>query len=442
MKKKGLPEELELITLDLWALRIAQFGDRIASDSRTDSQLQSQVFSTLETDDSEVDDARDTLRTPKGRDKKLGSVPNLLDSLALCYLGILTLRLPITPGDIYHWATEEKLAYRGAIKLLPLPMRDRLPPSYHATLNPNALLKFKRFYAVITDLQVGFTISHKIVWPPLNHRLLLFRYLKKLALPLEVYDITLRLGKLLGHDFVLHQEGNKRLGVRHLPEAQLAGCLVVCVRLLYPFDSEKRHPRSAAEPASAVMNWTRWHEQLEDARAVAEGGNECFTVEQLTELEEKDAFEMAPNQLDQYLDFYADTFLDENEIQRTKDTDDFRSAIYNMFPIEEVSATATDLGGDSPSCNDDLATVRAVHSSMRAMSAIPDDEVGAGVLRPGKSYHIYKKEVDLPEPAQLFYEQVAKMAGLSMDMLLLAVFATEARIERWRRKQKKAESRG
>ena len=31
MKERGLPEELELITLDLWALRIAQFGDKIAS---------------------------------------------------------------------------------------------------------------------------------------------------------------------------------------------------------------------------------------------------------------------------------------------------------------------------------------------------------------------------------------------------------------------------
>lgn len=437
IKEKGLPEELEQTTLDLWSLRIAQFGDRIASDSRTDLQSQSQVFSTLETDDEETDDARGTFRTPKGRDKKLGSVPNLLDTLALCYLGILTLRLPITPGDIYHLVTEEKLAYRAAIKLLPLPMRDRLPPSYHATLNPNTLLKYKRFYTVITDLQVSFTSDYKITWPPLNHRLLLFRYMKELALPLEVYNYTLRLSTLLGYDFVLQQADNKRLGVRHLPEAQLAGCLIFCVRLLYPFDGEKRNPRLSSEPTSAVVDWTRWLEEMQAARAHPEDSTGRITVEKLTKLEEKDAFEMAPEQLDQYLDFYADTFLDDAEVQRTKDTDDFRNAIYNVFPTEGVPTAATPNADAAPE-KDDLATVRAVHSSMQARLAIPDDEVGVGVLRPGQAYQIYKREQDLPEAAKTLYEAIAKSAGLSMDMVMLAVFSTEARIEKVRRKQREA----
>ncbi|KAL1651685.1 hypothetical protein SLS61_005348 [Didymella pomorum] len=441
IRDKGLPEELEVITLDLWALRISQFGDRITSDGRTDSQTQSQVFSTLETDDEETDDARGTFRTPKGRDKKLSSVPNLLDTLSLCYLGTLTLRLPVTPGDIYHWVTEEKLAYRGAIGLLPLPMRDRLSPSYHATLNPNALLRYKRFYAVVTDLQISFTNDYKISWPPLNHRLLVFRYLKELALPLEIYDYTLRLSKLLGYDFALHQDGNKRLGVRHLPEAQLAGCLIVCVRLLYPFDGEKRNPRLASEPTSSVMNWARWLERIQDTKSRPQGGNERFTIETLTKLEEKDVFDMAPERLDQYLDFYADTFLDDADIQRTKDTDDFRNAIYTMFPIEGRS-TAAGPGADEVPKQDDLATVRAVHKTMQSRLAIPDDEVGTGVLRPGQSYQLDKRDQDLCEPATAFYEAVAKLAGLSMDMVMLAVFSTESRIERYRRKLREAAKSG
>ncbi|KAF2628979.1 hypothetical protein BU25DRAFT_25033 [Macroventuria anomochaeta] len=442
VKEKDLPEELELITLDLWALRIAQFGDRIASDKFADSQSQSQVFSTLETDDSETDDARGTLRTPKGRDKKLSGVPNLLDSLALCYLGILTLRLPITPGDIYHWVSEGKLAYRGAIKHLPLPMRDRLPPSYHAILNPNALLKYKRFYAAVTDLQVSFTKDHRIAWAPLNHRLLLFRYLKELALPLEIYDVTIRLSKLLGYDFVLHQDGEKRLGIKHLPEAQLVGCLLVCVKVLYPFDGEVRHPRSAAEPTAAVISWRHWHEQLRSAKAGQEGHDQRYTVEELTKLEEKDVFDMAPDRLDQYLDFYADTFLDNAEIQRTKDTDDFRNAIYGMFPIAGTPTASANLSPDGLQKKDDMAMVRAVHGSMQARTTVEDDEVGTGILRPGQSYRPYRKEKDLPEHAKAFYEEVVKLAGLSMDMLMMAVFFTEARIEKWRRKQREATKQG
>ncbi|KAF9693135.1 hypothetical protein EKO04_008738 [Ascochyta lentis] len=435
IKDKGLPAEFELIVLDLWALRISQFGERIASDSRIDSQSQSQVFSTLEADESETDGARSTLRTPKGREKKLNGVPNLLDCLALCYLGILMLRLPITPGDIYHWVTEGKLAYRGAIKCLPLTMRDRLPPSYHATLNPNALLRFKRFYAVVTDLQISFTKDHQIAWAPLNHRLLLFRYLKELALPLEVYDVTVRLSKLLGYDFVLQQDGRKRLGVRHLPEAQLVGCLVVCVKLLYPFDGEQRHPHSATEPTAAVINWEHWHEQLNAKQIEKRGADRSFTVEDLTRFEEKDIIDLASDRLDQYLDFYADTFLDDAEIQRTKDTDDFRNAMYGMFPIESESAAPLYQTLHELSENGDMAMVEAVHGSMEARATVDDEHDSTGVLRPGQLYHSYKKENNLPDHAKEFYAEVAKLAGLSVEMLTMSVFFTEARIEKWRRKK-------
>ncbi|KAJ8108824.1 hypothetical protein OPT61_g7901 [Boeremia exigua] len=436
VKEQGLPEELELMTLDLWALRIAQLGDRISNDNRADSQSHSQVFSTLETDDSEIDDTRGTLRTSKGQNRRLNDIPNLLDCLSLCYLAIQTLRLPITPGDIYSWATEGKLAYRGAIKHVPLPMRDRLPPSYHATLNPNALLNYKRFYATVTDLQIGFTNDYKVAWAPLNYRLLVFRYMKELALPLEVYDITIRLGKVLDYDFVLQEDGKRRLGVRHLPEAQLASCLVVCVKLLYPFDGVKRHPRSAAEPTAAVINWAHWKEQMELANAERASGDNRFTIEELTKLEERDVFDMAPDRLDQYLDFYADTFLDDAEIQRTRDTDNFRNAIFDMFPVRKESVAALEQNPEALSTGDNIMTIRAVHSSMQPRSAIADDEVGPGVVRPGQSYQPYKKESDLPAHARMFYEAVAKLAGLSMDMLMMAVFYTEARIEKWRRRQK------
>ncbi|KAH6629520.1 hypothetical protein C7974DRAFT_359346 [Boeremia exigua] len=436
VKEKGLPEELELLTLDLWALRIAQFGDKITSDSHGNSQSQSQVFNTLETDDSETDDARGTLRSAKGREKRLHSVPNLLDCLALCYLSILTLRLPVTPGDIYHWATEGKLAYRGAIKHVPLPMRDHLSPSYHATLNPNALLKYRRFYATLTDLQISLTNEHKIAWAPLNHRLLLFRYIKELALPLEAYDCTIRLSKLLGHKFVLLQDGKRRLGVRHLPEVQLAGCLIVCVKLLYPFDSSQRHPRLPSEPTAAVVNWPYWQEQIQSAKSEQGSENQRYTIEELTNLEEQDVFDMAPNRLDQYLDFYADAFLDDAEIKRTRDTDDFRNAIYGMFPIDRQTTVAPDEDLETRPKKDDMATVRAVHGSMQARSEIADDDFSLGVLRPGQSYRLYKKENELPEPAKVFYTEVAKLAGLSMDMLMMAVFYTDARIEKWRRKRK------
>jgi RNA polymerase I-specific transcription initiation factor RRN7 len=436
IKDKGLPTELETVVFDLWSLRIAQLGDKIASDSQGfDSQSQSQAFSTLDSDESGTETEKSTARSNRKIRTKLGGLPSLLDCLALCYLGILTLRLPVTPGDIFTWTTDGKLAYQRAIKYLPLTMKDRLPSTYHAALDPDTLLKYSRFYTATTDLQMSFMEQHKIVWPPLNHPLLLFRYLKELGLPVELYDATIRLAGLLGYNFTLHQADNRRFGIRHLPEAQLVGCLVVCVKLFYPFDNKQRHPKLPSEPTAVVLDWGDWARQVKAAKDRQRGETDRFTGEELVSLQDKDIFSMQPGQLDQYLDFYADTFLDNAEIQRTRENDDFRNALYQMFPTEGEQ-DSSQLPHGLPS-EDGLKMVQSVHSNMRAMTTVDDAEAGMDTVRPGQLYPLYKNEQDLPAQARQFYEEVARLAGLSMEMLIMAVFATEGRVEKWRRKQRK-----
>ncbi len=432
--EKNLPDEFETIVFDLWALRIAQFGDRIGSrDLEADSQSQSQVYSTMDTEESDTTDhERGLLRRPKERDRKLAVVPSLKDCLALCYLGILTLRLPITPGDIYAMVTDGKLAYRRAIMRLPLVMRDRLPPAYHHMLDPSTLLKYKSFYTTLTNLQLSYRKDHGILWPALNASLLLFRYLKELALPVELYDATLRLAEYLGYDYKLQHDDHKRLGIRHLPEAQLIGCLIVCVKLLYPFDDEQRHPKSASEPPATKMNWEMWCKHMDAAKSKQ---GEGLSTEQLTTLEEKDVFSMSSTQLDQYLDFYANAFLDDAEIERTKQNNDFRKALYEMFPIEGKEKHPPDQISDRPSYQERLEIVKAVHTSMEPVVKI-SEESRSRTLRPGQMYQSWKSEEYLPEYAKRFYEEAGRIAGFSMDMLVLAVFFTEAKIEKTRRKRR------
>lgn len=437
--ERGLPAELETVIFDLWALRIAQLGEKIVSDL-PESDSQSQVFNTLETDDDETTDIeRGLLRNiPGRRDRRLAHAPNLKDCLALCYLGMLTLRLPLTPGDIYAWVTDGKMAHRGAIKLLPLNMRDRLPPAYHSALYPNTLLNYRRFYNTVTNLQISFAKDHGIAWPALNVPLLLYRYLKELALPLELYDATTRLGELLGLTFAFDYDGKKRLGIRHLPEAQLIGCLIVCTKLLYPFDEAERHPKSSAEPTATAVDWESWYGSLvtgKKAPAEDEGG---FTTEELLKVQEKDVFQMAPDQMDQYLDFFTDTFLDNAEMQRTKDNDDFRNALYTMFPIEGSKRHPPRQSSDGLALQEQFEQVKTVHSSMKSVAVVNDEAADADTLRPGQNYEVWKRGENLPERAKSFYEQAAKLAGLSMDMIVLAVFFTEARIEQWRRRHTKA----
>ena len=374
IKGEGLTAELETVVFDLWSLRVAQLGDRIENDNPGfDSQSQSQTFSTLDSDESGTEAEKSKARSKRRKRIQLDDLPSLLDCLALCYLGILTLRLPVTPGDIHTWVTDGKLAYQRAIKYLPLMMKDRLPSTYHAALDPDAVLQYSRFYTVTTDLQIIFMEQHKIVWPPLNHPLILFRYLKELGLPLELYDATLRLARFLDYDFTPHQSDKKRVGIQHLPEAQLVGCLVVCTKLLYPFDNEQRHPRLPSEPTAVVLDWDDWARQIRAAKDRQRGGTNRFSGEELAHLQEKDILSMQPDQLDQYLDFYANLFLENAEIQRAKDTNDFRNHLYQMFPTEDEQGTGRLSDNSSP--EDALKMVQGVHNNFTRVKAVRDAAV-------------------------------------------------------------------
>jgi RNA polymerase I-specific transcription initiation factor RRN7 len=434
VQEKGLPGELETVIFDLWALRVAQLSDRITPGNQ-ENESQSQVYNTLESEDETTDHERGILSTTQGRDKKLNATPNLYDCLALCYLGISTLRLPMTPGDIYAWVTDGKMAYRRAIRLIPLAMKDRLPASYHAILDPQTMMSYRRFYTTLTNLEISFEKDHGVLWSPLNVQLLLFRYIKHLALPLELYDATLRLGDILGYEFAFRHDGRRQLGVRHLPEAQLVGCLVLCVKLFYPFDKFVRAPQSSSEPTTVVMDWKKWCKHMATARKRQREDIPGFTTEELTRLRESDVFELKSDQLDQYLDFYADTFLDEAEIQRTKDTNDFRNALYEMFPTGGKGYRPPVQLSDELPQEKTLDTVREVHASMKTVEVVGDQDK-FDALRPGQMYPIWKEAHELPSRAEVFYEEAARLAGLSLDMLIMAVFFVEARVERWRRKQR------
>jgi RNA polymerase I-specific transcription initiation factor RRN7 len=265
--------------------------------------------------------------------------------------------------------------------------------------------------------------------------LLLFRYLKELALPLELYDATKRLGDLLGYDFAPHYDGKKRLGIRHLAEAQLVSCLIICIKILYPLDDEKRFPKSSSEPTAAVMNWQAWCEQMEANKEARRGSSGRFTIEDLTKVQGKDVFQMDPQDMDQYLDFYANTFLDNAEIQRTRDVDDFRNALYDMFPIDtETEHTPQEMSQGLP-LGQKLEAVKTVHGAMNTVPVVAEDDTE--VLRAGHAYPIWKTEKDLPNAAQILYGEAAKIAGLSVNMLTLAVVFTEARVEQWKKAQER-----
>jgi RNA polymerase I-specific transcription initiation factor RRN7 len=118
VKEKGIKDELETIVRDLWDLRIR--GDRAVEETSSEGELMmisSQAASGSETDQSSSSRYSRRSKTQSWDSNPTGRwpLPRLQDSLVLCYLGCLLLRLPIRIGDICKWASDEDMPYRRAV---------------------------------------------------------------------------------------------------------------------------------------------------------------------------------------------------------------------------------------------------------------------------------------------------------------------------------------
>jgi RNA polymerase I-specific transcription initiation factor RRN7 len=116
---KGLPDELETVVRDLWSVRLRGVKSLGVEDGGAGGRetvgfsSQSDWEGTgTETDGMESSGGPGRRHRRKSRQE---SMPRLVDSLALCYLGTLLMRLPITLGEFHHWAGQEDIIFVRAV---------------------------------------------------------------------------------------------------------------------------------------------------------------------------------------------------------------------------------------------------------------------------------------------------------------------------------------
>ena len=97
---KGFPSQLEIVVHDLWSLRLQLLQDKSTEDldSGGDSRLYSSQPETTENEDES---------TAEKQRKKERGMPRLVETLGLCYLAMMLLRVPISLGDLH------KLVFRS-----------------------------------------------------------------------------------------------------------------------------------------------------------------------------------------------------------------------------------------------------------------------------------------------------------------------------------------
>lgn len=143
VEEKGFPKELETVVRDLWSLRMRLiFGKK---DEEGDSGLRTETFgfgSQSETENSDTDGAtsRSSKRSRKSARTLIeGKLPRLMETLALCYLGTLLLRLPTSIGEIHKWAATDELLYSRAVS------KNRLCFSFQQLVYCTKLVRSRKY---------------------------------------------------------------------------------------------------------------------------------------------------------------------------------------------------------------------------------------------------------------------------------------------------------
>lgn len=112
---KGLPTELETTVRDLWSLRITP-GLNSRKDERDGTSCEKLGWSSQS--DASGTESEASVRTMSSTWEIIDiGLPRLKESLAICYLGCVLLKLPVSIAQLCRWAVEGDLVYLRAVSL-------------------------------------------------------------------------------------------------------------------------------------------------------------------------------------------------------------------------------------------------------------------------------------------------------------------------------------
>lgn len=386
------------------------------------------------------DDDADTESRYFKTSRQLTDSPTLRDTIALTYVGILTLRHAIRLSTIYSYIRREKICYIRAIRDVPREIRDHLAPEYHLALDTTVVPSEHDLQLAVHRMTTMYGRTLGMETPALNWTLILMENIRDLALPIEVYPTVKRLADILSYDMAYPSKHDQRRTATTYPESQLTAMIVVATKLLYPFNSAtvKRHLYTTNEPAAMQMNWQTWL----DARLSTNVDKpiDVLPSDKAIEVTDRDILEMSPSQLDRYMDWFQRTY--------TKDVKggQLQKQIVDMFSLHNVPSPA---GDDEDEYQQQRAfqRLRSTQEALRPQaptgaSSDTDMETEASILRPGQHYEQYRTIEEMSDVAKLFHQEAAHLACLSTDALLRACIRTEGLLLRHQHERRRSQHFG
>ncbi|KAI0459575.1 hypothetical protein F5B21DRAFT_455322 [Xylaria acuta] len=421
---QGFPDDFTELVRALWALRVRNLplrerGGRKGDESDAGGTSQTWFSSQSETGESsdvDLSDATTVTWAPDAR--RRWKLPKLVDTLALCYLGCLVRRLPVSTGDFCNWAQKGDLEFLAALNQIPRNVRDRLPAEYHRALQVRDHLPAGRLQTTVQQLVISFKVNFDMTVPPLNYVPIIIRFITDLVLPIEVYVTAKCIAEILKAEFS-YSIGGKKIRTMDNPEVLLASLVVVSTKLLFSLDNVERPPISQQDPRRTKVDWKQWQRIITEKPASA-----CahLTRGEEYKVTTDDTLSMDKIKLDDYMDWFEKMWLFGGEPRTTE-------RVRNLFEQKRSSAIAD----ESQNPGTDGQTKKQYEQLGRTITSVRPviETTGNEKTQPRNLCPIWRSEADLPDAAKVLYGKAAELAAIPLATLIRGAVQVEKQVEIW-----------
>ena len=258
---------------------------------------------------------------------------------------------------------------------------------------------------------------------------------------------TLQISQLLSTEFAFPLAGFRQQ-TSSLPEIQLLCLLIIAVKLYHPFDGFIRHVRSLTDSAALTIDWDTWVDVQSFQSLHATTGEAHLERGSEINVTVKDVMNMPGEQLDEYMDWYERTFVD--EFRAEDKAGGLTKQLLDMFPTGRTDGSnpSAYTYGQMAAEKEEAVEKRlnVVISKLRLRNVVSDEtEDSTGIdedsAQIGSFYKRYRKVHDLTPHAKAFHEAVGEAIGVSLEKLIIAVEQVERKLVRWREAKVKADKK-
>ena len=210
------------------------------------------------------------------------------------------------------------------------------------------------------------------------------------------------------------------------------------MKVYHPFDSFARHVGSLSDPAALKLDWETWVDAHNSKNVRATGETHLERGSEIN-VTEKDVMNMTGEQLDDYMDWYEHTFVDESRAEEK--AHGLPKQLLDMFPTGRPDGSSPTPYDHARMAIKEQETIdnrlKMVVGKLRLRTVVshdPEDSIETDTHSTpmGSFYKRYRKIEDLTPYAKAFHEAVAEAIGVRLKTLVLAVGQVERKLVKWR----------